>query len=191
MLNEQFEELIADSTKSDTPEWNLEKNDFMCNYVVFLFFYHDFTVFTNTFDRIVELHEKYFIQHKNLDHPDALVYGMLLMDSYSKANIGCFREYVNYCERCFKAYPSGRRLFGFYWRAKRCGVDSLNVKRLFESCTKNCEDVRPWLHYLEYERQRMSVANTLSSNQVKYFPFEIYEIIYYTLVAGLAKWSET
>ena len=169
VLSEQFEELIAVSTQSDTPEWNLDKNDFLCNYVVFIFFYADFAVFMNTFNRVVELHEKYLIKHRQLDYPDALLYGMLLMDCYSKTNIGWFREYVGYCERCFRAYPSDSRLFGFYWRAKRCGVDSLNVRRLFESSTKNCEDVRPWLHYLEYEKQRMLVTNALVSDQVILF----------------------
>ena len=185
VLSEQFEELIADSTKSETLEWNLDKNDFMCNYVVFIFFYADFAIFTNTFDKIVELHEKYFIKHKNLDYPDTLVNGMVLMESYSKTNIGCFREYVNYCERCFRVYPSDSRLFGLYWRAKRCGVDSLNVRRLFESCTKNCDDVRPWLHYLEYEKQRMSITNAVASNQVKILLLK-YFLLKYMKLYGLS-----
>ena len=166
-LNEKFEELTVSLKTADQQEWNSHKNDFLCNYVVFVFFYADFAVFADTFERLLEMHEITLKQFQNLDYPDSLAYGMLLMDNHSKTNIGYFRTYVNYCERCFRAYPTDRRLFGFYSRAKRCGVDSLNVRKLFASCTKKCEDVRPWLHYLEYEKQRLLVSNALASNQVK------------------------
>ena len=185
VLNEQFEEI---ETRSMTPidlnrGWTEGMNEFLCNYVIFVFFYSDFAVFSDTFERLLTIHGKILERNStatSLDYSDSLIYGMMLMNCRNESKIiGSFRAYVNYSERCFDMYPSNRRLFGFYSRAKRCGVDSLNVRKMFEKLTKKSADVAPWLNYLEYEKQRMLITNVVHKKQVKCFL-----VFYFLLKSG-------
>eukprot|EP00111_Clytia_hemisphaerica_P007753 TCONS_00022514-protein len=165
-LSEHFENLLA----TDFTVWKAFENDFLSIYVTFVYFYADFGVFTDTLDQILNKYEK---SNSGFDYPDPLVYGMLLMREYNELNVGQFRTYSTYLERCFKMFPGNGVIFKFFMDANKVGVNTLNVRKMFDQCTKDRQDITPWLNYIGYEQQRLLITSTVGADhQVN---FEILE----------------
>ena len=161
-ISKQLEEKFERALAVGNTEWERFTVDFVCCYVVFTFFYGDFMFFTSVVERIFE---RYEASREYLSHPDVLVYILLFMRSHSESNLGFFSMFKKHAERCFVLFPNNRHLVTFYMDTNKRGMDSLHVRRLFEKCIKSSEDVEPWLHFLEYERQRMIATSFLPSDE--------------------------
>lgn len=141
--------------KPVSEQWTSDEVEFICCYLVFMYLFAGYMAIKNIVENLLFRFENWKKEINKKNYSDVFKCFLIIMKNDVDKSRENFNSYKSVVERTVKIFPSDELIIGFYTDVKKHSLNSLEVRRTFESLINEDNGLVPWLLYLKYEYKRL------------------------------------